>query len=50
MTGCQDINSDLLADFHNVLNRWKNYTLLSNLHNVSDVRQIDIHTAVPLGT
>jgi hypothetical protein len=33
-------NGDLLADSHNILNRWKNYfSLLLNLHNVSDVRQ-----------
>jgi hypothetical protein len=33
------------ADSHNILNRWKNY---SQLLNVSDVRQIEIHTAEPL--
>jgi hypothetical protein len=33
-------NSDLLADSHNILNRWKNYiTYLMNVHRVSDVRQ-----------
>jgi hypothetical protein len=32
-------NSDLLADSHNILNRWKNYfSQLLNVHNVSDVR------------
>jgi hypothetical protein len=42
-------NSDLLADSHNILNRWKNYfSQLLNVHNVSDVRQIAVHTAEPL--
>jgi hypothetical protein len=39
---------DLLADFHNILNRWKNYSQILNVHRVSDVRQIKIHTAEPL--
>jgi hypothetical protein len=39
----------LLADSHNILNRWKNYfSQLLNVHKVSDVRQIEIHTAKPL--
>jgi hypothetical protein len=42
----KDENSDLLADSHNILNRWKSYfSQLLNVHNVSDVRQIEIHTA-----
>jgi hypothetical protein len=37
----KDENGDLLADSHNILNRWKNYfSQLLNVHNVSDVRQI----------
>jgi hypothetical protein len=45
----KDVNCDLLADSHNILNRWKNYfSQLWNVHNVSDVKQIDIHTAEPL--
>jgi hypothetical protein len=41
-----DENCDLLADSHNILNRWKNYfSQLLNVHNVSDVRQIEVHTA-----
>jgi hypothetical protein len=41
----KDQNGDLLADSHNVLNRWKNcFSRLLNLH-VSDVRQMKIHTA-----
>jgi hypothetical protein len=40
---------DLLADSHNILNKWKNYfSQLLNVHRVSDVRQIEIHTAEPL--
>jgi hypothetical protein len=40
---------DLLADSHNILNRWKNYfSQLLNVHRVRDVRQIEIHTAKPL--
>jgi hypothetical protein len=42
-------NGDLLADSHNILNRLKNYfSQLLNVHNVSDVRQIEEHTAEPL--
>jgi flagellar basal body rod protein FlgC len=45
----KDENCDLLADSHNILNRWKNYfSQLLNVHNVSDVRQIEVHTAEPL--
>jgi hypothetical protein len=42
-------NGDLLADSHNILNRWKNYfSQFLNVRNVSDVRQIEAHTAEPL--
>jgi hypothetical protein len=45
----KDENGDLLADSHNILNSWKNYfSQLLNVHNVSDVRQIEVHTAEPL--
>jgi hypothetical protein len=45
----KDENGDLLADSHNILNRWKNYfSQLLNVHNVSDVRQVEVHTAEPL--
>jgi hypothetical protein len=45
----KDENGDLLSDFQNILNRWKNYySQLLNVHNVSDVRQIEAHTAEPL--
>jgi hypothetical protein len=44
----KDENGDLLADYDNILNRWKNYFYqLLNLHNVSDVKQVEIHTAEP---
>jgi hypothetical protein len=42
-----DENGDLLADSHNVLNTRKNYfSRLLDVHNVSDVRQIEIREAV----
>jgi hypothetical protein len=44
----KDENGDMLADSYNILNMWWNYFLkLLNMHNVSDVRQIEIHTAEP---
>jgi hypothetical protein len=45
----KDENGDLLADSHNIWNRLKKYfPQLLNVHNVSDVRQIELHTAEPL--
>jgi hypothetical protein len=45
----KDENGDLLADSHNILNRWKNYfSQLLNVQRVSDVRLIKVHTAEPL--
>jgi hypothetical protein len=44
----KDENDDLLSDSHNIVSRWKNYFELLNVHNVSDVRQIRVHTAEPL--
>jgi hypothetical protein len=42
-------NGDLLADSQNILNGWKNYfSQLLNVHNISVVRQIGVHTAEPL--
>jgi hypothetical protein len=54
--GCQarsnlvkDENGDLLADPHNILNGWKNYfSQLLKVHKISDIRQIETHTAKPL--
>jgi hypothetical protein len=42
----KDDNDDLLADSHKISNSWKNYfSHLLNVYNISDVRQIEIHTA-----
>jgi hypothetical protein len=42
-------NGDPLADSHNILNgRKKYFSRLLNVHNVSDVRQTEVHTAEPL--
>jgi hypothetical protein len=41
-----DVNGNLLADSYNILNKWKNcFCQLLNVHNVSDVRQIEVHRA-----
>jgi hypothetical protein len=43
------VKGDLLAGPHGDLNAWKNYfSQLLNVHNVSDVTQIEIHSAEPL--
>jgi hypothetical protein len=40
----KDENGDLLVDFNNILNRSKNFfSQLLNVHNVSVVRQIEVH-------
>jgi hypothetical protein len=45
----KDGNCDLFADTHNILYKWKNYfSQLLNAHNVSDIRQMDVHTAESL--
>jgi hypothetical protein len=42
--------SDLLADSHNILNRWKNdFFQLLNIRGVKNVRETEIHMAKPLG-
>jgi hypothetical protein len=42
----KDENGDLLTDSHIILNRWKNYfSQLLNVHDVSEVRQIEVHTS-----
>jgi hypothetical protein len=47
----KDENGDLLADSNNILIRWKNYfSQLLNVHNVSEVRQIEVHMAEPVST
>jgi len=41
--------SDLVADSHSILARWKNhFSQLLNTHRINDVRQTEIHTAEPL--
>jgi hypothetical protein len=43
------MNGDLLAGSQNILNRWRNYfSQLLNVHNISYVRQKEVHMAVPL--
>jgi hypothetical protein len=45
----KDENGNLLANFHSVLNRWKNFfNQVLNVHGVHNVRQMDIQTAEPL--
>jgi hypothetical protein len=45
----KDENGGLLADSNTNVNRWKSYfSQLFSVHNFSDVRQIEIHTAEPL--
>jgi hypothetical protein len=45
----KDENGDLPTDSQNISNRWKNYfSQLLNVHNVSYVRQIEVHMAEPL--
>jgi hypothetical protein len=45
----KDENGDLLANSHNILNRWKNYfSQILNVHNISDVRQREVHTTEPV--
>jgi hypothetical protein len=45
----RDENRDLLADSNKDENGWKSYfSQLLNVHNISDVRQIETHTAEPL--
>ena len=41
---------ELLTDCHSILTRWRyHFSHLFNLCGVSDVRQIEMHTAEPLG-
>jgi hypothetical protein len=45
----KDENGDLLAYFHNILNRRKHYFFqLSNVHKASDVGLVEIRIAQPL--
>jgi hypothetical protein len=41
-----DENGDLLADSHNIVNRWNKYfSQLLSVYRASDVRQREIYTA-----
>jgi hypothetical protein len=41
----KDENGDLLEDSQNILNKWKNFlSQILNVHNVTDFRQIEVHT------
>jgi hypothetical protein len=42
----KDEKGDLVADSHSIMVRWRNY--LSQILNVHDVRQAEIHTVEPL--
>jgi hypothetical protein len=45
----KDENCNLLADHKSVLNRWKNFfNQVLNVHEVHNVRQMDIYMAEPL--
>jgi hypothetical protein len=38
----------MLAESHSILNRWKKYfPQLFSVHNVNNIRQIEVHTAQP---
>jgi hypothetical protein len=42
----KDYKGDLVADFHGILARWRNYfSQILNVHGVNDVRLAEIHTA-----
>jgi len=42
----KDEKGDLLADFHNILNRWSNcFCQLLNVHGIDNFRQTETHTA-----
>jgi hypothetical protein len=48
LIGAKNLLNNLLADSNTTVNRWKSYlSQLLNVHNVSDVRQTEIHTAEP---
>jgi hypothetical protein len=41
----KDENCNVLADSHNILNRWKNYFYqLLNIHGINDVRWREMHS------
>ena len=45
----KDDKGDLVADYHSIMARWRNYfPQLLNLREVKDVRQAEIHRVEPL--
>jgi hypothetical protein len=45
----KDEKGDLVADFHNIMVRWRNYfSQLLNLHEFNEVREAEIHKAEQL--
>jgi hypothetical protein len=45
----KDEKGDLVADYHSILDRWKNHCFqLLNIHGINYVRQTEIHAAEPL--
>ena len=45
----KDEKGDLVADAHSIMARWRNYfSQPLNVHEVTDVRQAEIHTAEPV--
>jgi hypothetical protein len=43
------MSDDLLANSNNIVGRWKNYfSQILNVHNISNVRQLEIQTSEPL--
>jgi hypothetical protein len=44
-----DEKGDLVTDSHSILAKWRiHFSQLFNVHGVNDVRQMEIHTVVPL--
>jgi hypothetical protein len=45
----KDEKGDLVADCHSILTGWRNaFSLLLNVLEDNDIRQVEIHTAEPL--
>ena len=45
----KDEKGDLFSDSHSVMTRWRNYfSQILSVHGAKDVRQTEIHTAIPL--
>jgi hypothetical protein len=42
----KDVNGNLIADSHSILNLWKNFfSQLLNVSSISDVREMEVHIA-----